>query len=68
MAMKCTQCGTEHPATANSNGLCFDCFKEAQPITQEPCSACDEYTSQGAEACLICGETIHYDTDPMIAE
>lgn len=35
---------------------------------QEPRSACDEYTSQGAESCPICGETIHYDTDPMIAE
>ena len=35
---------------------------------QEPCSACDEYTSQGAEACPICGETIHYDTDPLTAE
>lgn len=68
MAMKCTQCGTEHTATANSNGLCFDCFKEAHPITHEPCSACDEYTSQGAESCPICGETIHYDTDPITAE
>ena len=33
---------------------------------QEPCSACDEYTSQGAEACPVCGETIHYD-EPLIS-
>lgn len=35
-------------------------------FTQEPCSACDEYTSQGAESCPVCGEEIIYD-DPMIA-
>lgn len=64
--MKCTQCGTEHTVTANSNGLCFDCFKEAHPVTQELCEAHDYHASQGHDLCGECGCEIIYD-QPLIS-